>query len=48
MTFDTPAQTKRVKPLKQMQSIYRSQSVHEAASGLFHRGRAAGGFLLHL
>ena len=52
MTFDTAAEAsrlkggQRVKPLKQMQPIYRSQSVHEAASGLFHRGRAAGGFFI--
>jgi hypothetical protein len=54
MTFDTlPAATRRtagrrVKPTKTTATNCRPQSVHEAAVGLFHRGRAAGGFLLHL
>ena len=55
MTFDTAPEPsrrmagRRVKPTEiTAVELYRSQSVHEAAVGLFHRGRAAGGFLLHL
>jgi hypothetical protein len=55
MTFDTQARAirciagRRVKPTETTaMQIYRSQSAHEAAVGLFHRERAAGGFLLHL
>jgi len=54
MSFDTlPAATRRkagrrVKPTKTTATNCRPQSAHEAAVGLFHRGRAAGGFLLHL
>jgi hypothetical protein len=53
-TFDTqPAATRRtagrrVKPTKTTATNCRPQSVHEAAVGLFHRGRAAGGFVLPL
>jgi hypothetical protein len=55
MSFDTEPEPsrrmagRRVKPTKITAfELHRSQSVHEAAVGLFHRGRAAGGFLLHL
>ena len=53
MTFDTQQAAtrrmagRRVKPTEITAfELYRSQSVHEAAVGLFHRGRAAGGFCI--
>jgi len=54
MTFDTAPEAirciagRRVKPTETTATNCRPQSAHEAAVGLFHRGRAAGGFLLHL
>ena len=55
MNFDTAPEAsrrmagRRVKPTEITAfELYRSQSVHEAAVGLFHRGRAAGGFFLQL